>query len=268
MREDWHFRVLGPLQAEYRGESVGLGGLRQQTLLAMLLVDVNQVVHVERLIDAIWDGTPPPSARTQIRICVSGLRRLFALRRLYNAIETHPVGYRLRVDRACIDLCLFEDLLTRGRRAAEEHRPKEAVDLLRAALALWNGELVTGLESQRLRAVAAKYKEERLAAVEECMDLELQLGRHRQVAGELFGHVTDNSFREKMREQLMLALYRSGRQADALEEFSKARRLFSDELGIEPSENLRTLQQAILASDPTLHRLAGTARRSRRPCGS
>lgn len=258
MWEDWQFRVLGPLQAEYGGENVPLGGLRQQTLFAMLLVDVNQVVHVERLIDAVWDGAPPTSARTQIRICVSGLRQLLAARRLDKVIETHTVGYRLRVDRTCVDLCTFEDLLARGRLARTEHRPEEAVSLLRSALRLWSGEVAAGLGSQRLVPVAARYREERLAAVEECMDLELQLGRHREVAGELIGHVADNSFREKMREQLMVALYRSGRQADALEQFSVARRLFTDELGIEPGRNLRTLQQAILTSDPSLY---GTALR-------
>jgi DNA-binding SARP family transcriptional activator len=251
MPQRFRYRLLGPLAAEYAGEHIRLGGLRQQILLAMLL-EANQVVHLERLIDAIWDESPPASARSQVRICVSGLRRLFAAKGGGDVIETHPVGYRIVVAKDVVDFYQFEELAASGRAAAAAGQPGEAVTLLRSALSLWTGPIAAGLDSALVRATAVKLQEDRMSVLEDCFDLELQLGQQRRIIGELTSHVMDHPFREKLCAQLMLALYQSGRQVDALECFLMTRKRFSGELGIEPSENLRALEHRILTNDPSL----------------
>ena len=251
--QGFRYQLLGPLAVESAGEGVRLGGLRQQTLLTMLLLEANQVVHLERLIDAIWNQSPPASARNQVRICVSGLRRQFATKG-GGAIETHPVGYRIRVAREALDVYRFIDLAAGGRVAACEGRLDKAVALLRSALDLWTGPIAAGLDSALVQATAVKLQEDRISLLEDCFDLELQLGRQRRIVGELTSHISEHPFREKLCSQLMLALYQSSRQVDALEFFRITRKRFSDELGIEPSENLRTLEHLILTSDPSLRK--------------
>lgn len=251
-KQEFLYRLLGPLAVEYAGEHIRLGGLRQQILLTMLLLEANQVVHLERLIDAIWDESPPASARNQVRICVSGLRRQFALKGGGDVIETHLVGYRILVAKDALDLHRFEELAACGRAAAADGRLDEAVALLRSALDLWTGPIAAGMHSALVQATAVKLQEDRISVLEDCYDLELQLGRQRRIVGELTRHVSEHPFREKSCAQLMLALYQSGRQVDALEFFRITRRRFSDELGIEPSENLYTLQHQILTSDRDL----------------
>jgi len=252
MVQGLRYRLLGPLAAEYAGEHIRLGGCRQQILLTMLLLEANQVVHLERLIDAIWDESPPASARNQVRICVSGLRRQFAAKGGGDVIETHPVGYRILVTKDALDLYRFEELAASGRAAASDGRLDEAVALLRSALDLWTGPIAAGLDSALVQATAVKLQEDRISVLEDCFDLELQLGQQRRIVGELTSHVSDHPFREKLCAQLMLALYQSGRQADALALFRITRKRLSDELGIEPSENLCALEHRILTSDPGL----------------
>ncbi|MEC4019417.1 AfsR/SARP family transcriptional regulator [Streptomyces sp. H27-D2] len=249
MSEDFRFRILGPLTVEFAGENIRLGGPRQQALLAILLLESNHVVAIERLVDAIWNDSPPASAKNQVRICVSGLRRLFADKRPGTVIETYGSGYRILVPRGALDLSEFEELTFFGRAAADAGSTREAVDVLRQALGLWRGLIGSGLDSRLAESLATKFHEERLAALEDCYDLELALGRHRKLVGELACLVAEHPFREKTCGQLMLALSRSGRKVEALELFRTTRKKLSEELGLEPGESLRELEYSILNSD-------------------
>jgi DNA-binding SARP family transcriptional activator len=148
-----------------------------------------------------------------------------------------------------VDFHWFKELTVRGRAAADDGRLDEAVALLRSALDLWTGPIAAGLGSALVRAAAVRLEEDRLSVLEDCFDLELQLGRQGRIIGELTSHVNEHPFREKLCAQLMLALYRSDRQVDALQLFRITRRRFCDELGIEPSENLRALEHRILTRD-------------------
>nr|CTQ92564.1 FAD-dependent oxygenase [Kibdelosporangium sp. MJ126-NF4] len=244
---------------EHRGRPVAIGGMRQQTLLTMLLLEANHVVGVDRLIDAIWDSAPPASAKDQVRICVSGLRRQFAAREHAEVIETHRGGYRIWAQPDTLDWLRFEELVAFARSAVAAARPHEAVTPLRSALQLWTGPIGTGLDSSLVRATAVKLHEERLSALEDRFDVELQLGWHRRVVGELAHHVSEHPFREKLCAQLMLALYQSGRRAEALESFRTTRKRFTDELGIEPGELLRTLEQRMLTNEQSLREFCGSA---------
>jgi DNA-binding SARP family transcriptional activator len=246
------FQVLGPLEVEHPGGSLTVVGTRQQVLLTMLLLHANQVVPVSRLVEAIWDDLPPSTALAQVRICVCRLRRTFERLGLEDVIRTHSSGYLLRATADSCDLVRFAELLERGRAAAAERRTADAAALLRAALALWRGPAADGLRSPLLQAVAARVNEEHAAALEECFDLELQQGRHRAIIGELTVQAGDHPYREGLSAQLMLALYRSDRQAEALEVYRNLRRRLDEELGIEPGAALRRLQQRILAQDPRL----------------
>lgn len=249
---EFRFRILGPIAVECGGERVDLGGYRQQALLTVLVLESGRVVPIDQLIDAIWGQSPPASARNQVRICVSKLRGQFAAMGGRDIIETHPVGYRMRVPRGAIDHHRFEDFAADGRGMATAGRLQDASGLLAAALGLWVGPIGAGLDSAVIQAAAHRLHEDRLSVLEDYVDLQLSLGRQRHVIGELTGHVAEHPFREKLCAQLMVALHRSGRQADALELFRRTRRRFSDELGIEPGESLRELEHRILSDDPDL----------------
>lgn len=239
------FSVLGPLVVQGTHGPVRLGGNRQRILLTLLLLEANRVVGVGRLIEAIWREAPPATVRSQLRICVSGLRRLLSAAGVAAQIETHPSGYLIRVPRAHLDLSHFEDLLSRARAEARSS-PEDAVVLFQQALQLWQGPVGAGLDSELLETVALKVNEDRLSAIEDHIELELALGRHRQVLGELTRHVTENPFQESLCLQLMLALYRSGRTAEALSVYRDTRRRLARELGLEPSEKLRVMERMIL----------------------
>jgi DNA-binding SARP family transcriptional activator len=245
-------RILGPLAVAYSGENIRLGGYRQQTLLTMLLLEANQTVPIDRLVDAIWGENPPASARGQVRICVSDLRRRFSAQGLAEVIETHPVGYRIVVARDELDYYRFEDYRSRGRAAAAGGRPAEAAALLRSGLDLWAGTVTAGLDSELVRACAVKLNEHRIAALEDFFDIELSLGHEREIVSELTENIAEHPFREKLCTQLMVALYRAGRRADALDFFRATRRRFRDELGIEPGSRLCRLERMILTNDPEL----------------
>jgi DNA-binding SARP family transcriptional activator len=240
------FLALGPLVVHGVNGEVKLSGDRQRILLTMLLLESNRVIEVERLIRAIWDDSPPVTARSQIRICISSLRRQFAHGDVSATIETHKTGYQLRVCDDGIDLYRFARLLAQARIEARTGPPGDAVRLFREALALWRGPLGAGLGSPLLDSVALKYHEDYHSALEDCFELELRLGYHRRILGELTHHVTEHPFRETLIAQLMIALFQSGRTADALALFRATRRRFSEELGIEPGERLRALERLIL----------------------
>ncbi|MGP3966763.1 AfsR/SARP family transcriptional regulator BagI/FevR [Streptomyces sp. 6N223] len=232
-------------------EQIEIGGIRRQKLLATLLLQSNQVVSLDRLVDAMWDDKPPASAHGQVRICVSGLRRLLRACKRNSVIETHPSCYRIRVSDDALDLFQFEKLVTQGRAMIRDNELERAEGLLKSALALWRGPVAAGLDSRVLGSLAVKYNEDRLMVSEEYFDVAVKLGRHQQIIGDLTGFVAENPFRERACAQLMLALCHAGRQADALETFREIRRRFTEDLGIEPAESLHALHQSILVGDLT-----------------
>src|ERR687888_6442 len=228
------FRILGLLEVLEDGRQIEIGGQKQRTLLAMLLLHANEVVSTDRLIDALWEEEAPETAQKALQVYVSQLRKVLGKERL----ETRPPGYRLRVAQDELDLSRFQ-------RLAEEH-PREA-------LALWRGQPLSEFAYQRFaQAEIARLEELRLSCLERRIEEDLAQGRHAGLVGELERLVREHPLRERLRAQLMLALYRSGRQAEALEVYQDARRTLTEELGIEPSQELRELQQAILRQDAVL----------------
>jgi predicted ATPase/DNA-binding SARP family transcriptional activator len=237
------FRILGHLEVLEDGRRIDLGGAKQRALLAILLLHANEVVSTDRLIDALWEDEPPDTAQTALQVYVSQLRKVLGKERL----ETRAPGYRLQLAGAELDLARFEQLA--------EERPREA-------LALWRGEPLAEFAYQRFaQAEIARLEELRLSCIERRLEEDLEQGRHAPVVGELEGLVRDHPLRERLRAQLMLALYRSGRQAEALETFQQTRKALVDGLGIEPSTELQELHRAILNQDPSLALAPTTALR-------
>jgi DNA-binding SARP family transcriptional activator len=229
------FRILGPLEVVEDGHVLDVGGAKQRALLAMLLLHANEVVSTDRLIDALWEDAPPNRAHKALQVYVSQLRKLLGRERL----ETKTPGYLLRVAPDELDVARFERLIADGKQAE--------------ALALWRGQPLSDFAFSRFtRSEIARLEELRLAALEERIDADLVSGRHAAVAGELEALVQMHPLRERIRGQLMLALYRSGRQAEALEVYQDGRRTLTEELGIEPAKELRELEKAILLQDPGL----------------
>jgi len=229
------FRILGPLEVLADGRPLNIGGQKQRAVLAMLLLKPNRVVAAGRLMDAVWEDDPPDTATKAIQVYVSQLRKLLGSDRL----ETKAPGYRLRIDDGELDV-------DRVRRLADEGAYDEA-------LTHWRGRPLADLSSLRFaEAAAAELEELRLSLLEQRIEHALAVGRHLTVLGELESLVAAHPLRERLRAQLMLALYRSGRQAEALEAYQAARNSLVDELGIEPSRSLRELHQAILNQDSTL----------------
>lgn len=246
------FLMLGPLEVRLSGRLLPLGGPKDRLMLATLLLQPNRVVPVERLIDAIWDS-PPASARKNVQTHIWGLRRLFTSSEGDGRIESTAVGYRLRVGEDELDAERFERLAGQGRRALSEGRPMLAAEVLHQAISLWRGPPLQDVAlTPRLQSHVVALEEGRLAAVEDRIEAELRLGRHDALVGELRSLIAQHPLRERLHAQLMLALYRSGRQADALTAYTAARRALLDELGIEPGPGLERLQQDILRRAPAL----------------
>ncbi|HEY2579368.1 MAG TPA: BTAD domain-containing putative transcriptional regulator [Streptosporangiaceae bacterium] len=255
------FRLLGPLEVVSSGHVVEIGSARQRIVLSMLLLQANQAVPLGRLVDAVWADTPPTTSKSQIQACISALRRQFTGAAPGCEIATRSVGYAILLPDQALDVDRFQQLVSRGRAAAGERRTEEAVQDLRAALDLWRGPAAGGVESKLVQSVATRLNENRISVLEECIELELALGRHRKLTGDLSELVQQYPLRERLRAQHMLALYRSGRQAEALESFRAARQLLIEELGLDPGEELRALECAVLASDPSLELTAQPGRR-------
>jgi DNA-binding SARP family transcriptional activator len=237
------FRILGPLEVEDDGRLIPVGGTKQRALLALLLLRANEVVSRDRLIDELWGGSPPDSGKTALQVHVSQLRK--ALGR--DLILTQSPGYLIRVSDGELDLHRFEQLVA----AARAEEPVQAARLLREGLALWRGAPLAEL-GDSFAATERALEEQRLAALEQRIDADLALGRHAELVPELEGLVREQPLRERLRGQLMLALYRSGRQADALEIYRSGRRLLDEELGLQPADELQRLEKAILNHDPSL----------------
>src|ERR671914_1475401 len=232
------FRILGPLQALDEGRELPLGGAKQRALLALLLLDPNRVVSRDRLIDELWHTDPPDTAPTALQVYVSQLRK--ALGR--DLILTQPPGYLIRVSDGELDFHRFERLVA----TARTEEPAQAAGLLREGLALWRGAPPAELGDAFPRAERARLEEQRLAAIEQRIEAELALGRHAELVAELEGLVPEHALRERLRGQLMLALYRCGRQANALEVYRSGRRLLDEELGLKPGDELPRPERAIL----------------------
>lgn len=243
------FRILGPLEAVEHGLSLPLGAGKQRALLALLLLHRGEVVPAERLIDELWGEHAPPTAAKSVQVYVSQLRKALG----DGLLETRGGGYVLRLDPEQLDVDRFERLLERGRELLAAGDAHAASKALSAALALRRGPPLAELAYEPFaQPVVARLEELLLAALEERIEADLALGRHREVVPELEHLVRESPLRERLRSQLMLALYRSGRQADALEVYRDGRRLLVEELGLEPSRSLQELERKILTQDPAL----------------
>jgi SARP family transcriptional regulator, regulator of embCAB operon len=254
------FRVLGPLAAERDGQPVQLGGLNKRVLLAMLLLNAGRVVSVERLVDGLWDEDPPSTAVNSLQVLVSQLRRALA-DGTGVAIVTRPPGYLLEPGPAQIDLAHFESLVSSAHQQVQEGRTQQAADSFDRALALWEGPPLADLGSGRFAESARSYLEERrLGALEDYLQVLLEIGRLPDAVRVCSESLASNPLRESLWEKLMLALYRSGRQAEALAQYRRCRHLLLDQLGVEPMPRLQQLEQQMLNHDETLlsDRSAGT----------
>jgi DNA-binding SARP family transcriptional activator len=253
--EGLDFRILGPLEVVLDGRPVDLGGAKQRALLAILLLRANDVVSADRLIEDLWGEEPPATAENVLQTYVSRLRRALEPAAAHGGerLLTRRPGYMLRVQPQELDLDRFRDLADRGRRALERGDAAMGSQTLRDALAEWRGEPLADFafddfaqrEIERLREL-------RLAALEDRIEADLAVGRDSAAVAELESLVSAHPLRERLRGQLMLALYRSGRQAEALESYKEARTALADELGIDPGPELQRLERAILTQDPDL----------------
>jgi DNA-binding SARP family transcriptional activator len=232
------FRILGPFTVLDDGKPVSIQGAKERAVLAILLLNTGQVVSADHLIDALWETETPATARNSLHVRIAALRKTLGSAR----IETKPTGYAVQAQSGELDLQRFEQLILRGR--GED---------LREALALWSGPPLADFERERWAASAiARLEEMRLLALERLADIDLELGRHAELVGQLEAELVEHPFRERLRAQLMLALYRSGRQADALAAYRAGRAAMVEQLGIEPYPAMQELEQAILRQDPAL----------------
>ena len=244
------FRILGPLEVAGGGGPLLLGGPKQRAVLAILLLNANRVVSVERLAEDLYAGAPPVTAVTQVQRQVSELRKMLGAS---TSIETHAPGYVIRVQPDQLDLSRFERTTEQASHALVRGDPERAAELFRTALDLWRGEPLADLASEAFAGPPIRRLEEiRLSALEQRIDADLALGRHKPLVGELESLCAEHPLREQLHARLILALYRSGRQAEALEAYRRARTILVDEFGIEPTAELRDLERAILRQDPSL----------------
>ena len=241
-------RVLGPVEALTDGRSARLSP-RPRAVLAVLVLHAGQVVPATRLIDAVWGDHPPETAANVLQGYVSQIRKELGR----GSVETRDPGYLLRVDRDALDLHRFERLATDGARALEDGRPEEAANALREALALWRGEALADVaDGDVLRPAAARLDELRLVTLERRIGADLACRRHAELVGELEALTVEHPLREHLHVLHMTALYRCGRQAEALDVYRATRARLVDELGLDPGPALQALEQAILRHDPSL----------------
>ena len=243
------FRALGELEIWQEGERVPLGGAVPRSVLAFLLLRGNEPVSVDELVEELWAPEPPPSAPKMVQNAVSQLRKRIGGDRLV----TRPSGYVLQVEPGELDLHRFEQLVDQARAVLAAGSPREAAEILEEAAALWRGSPFADLGAASfLQLEIARLEEVRIEAIECGIEVSLASGRHQELTAELESLVGRHPLRETLRAQLMLALYRSGRQAEALAAYQSARLYLNEELGIEPSASLQQLERAILTQDPAL----------------
>ena len=253
---DLEFLILGPFEISSEGQPLRLRSAKQRALLAILLLRANQVVSNDRLIEDLWQDKPPETATNLLQVYISQLRKLLEPERDRGGpglLVTRAPGYMLQIQPTQLDSVRFERLVNEGLAARARNEPETASATLERALALWRGPALGDFAFEDFaRAESARLEELRLLAIEEGVDAALALGRHAALVGELEGLVAANPLRERLGGQLMLALYRSRRQAEALEAYSKMRKRLVDELGIEPSPELQRLEKAILNQETAL----------------
>jgi DNA-binding SARP family transcriptional activator len=248
------FEVLGPLRAWRGNDAIDLGPVQQQVVFAVLLLQQNRAIARQQLINAVWGEADPSSATNLVQRHVSALRQALELSRypLAGQLVWTNAGYVLTVPAGGLDLEAFDRDVDMARKARAAGDLASAAETLRSALRLWRGPLCDGLSSPFLDAQRDRLEERRISIIEECIELEVSIGDRDDLVSELRQLVTEHPFRERMHGLLMLALYRSGRRADALAAFHEARRLLREELGVEPAAALQRLHQQILNADPEL----------------
>jgi DNA-binding SARP family transcriptional activator/DNA-binding beta-propeller fold protein YncE len=252
------FNILGPLELRGReGREIRLPAGRERSLLVLLLIHRGQVVSTDRIVDALWGQSPPETATKAVQGYVSHLRRLLEPEHEPGAgrgpLVTQPPGYALRADAVAVDAVRFEQLVADGRRALDDGSAAEAAQVLDEALGLWRGQALAEFAFDDFaRDEIERLEELRLCATEDRIEALLRVGRHGEIVGGLGALVTSHPLRERLRGQWMLALYRSGRQADALQAYRDGRRLLASELGLEPGPELQRLERSILAHEPEL----------------
>ncbi len=245
------FRILGRTEVVRDGQPVGLGGPKQRALLTYLVLHVGQVVAADRLTDVLWPQAPFDAASRSLQVYVSALRK--ALGEAGGLVQSRQGGYVLTATADQVDVSRFETLARDGVAALEAGDPQRADALLSDALRLWRGSpLADVADEESAQSAVGRLEEARLAAVENQMEARLALARHQDAIPELTDLVTKHPFRERLLGQLMLALYRSGRQADALEAYRAGSARLVEDLGVEPGPALRVMHSAILRHDPTL----------------
>jgi DNA-binding SARP family transcriptional activator/nucleotide-binding universal stress UspA family protein len=253
------FRILGPLEVWREGRPVPIGGAKERALLAFLLLHAGEPVSTDRLIDELWGESPPATARKSVQVRVSGLRRVLR----GDVLLTRGDAYLVRLKPNQLDLHRFEQLLADGSHALAADDPSAAVTVLDEALALWRGPALADFVYESFAQPAiARLEELRVHGLELRIEAQLELGGHGRVIAELEDLVRAHPFRERLRGELMLALYRDGRQAEALDVYRRTREEFVADLGIEPGPALQELQQAILRQDPSLERPLAAPERS------
>lgn len=270
------FRLLGPLEAVAGDGYVALGASKQRALLALLLLNHNEIVASDRLIDLLWSESPPETAGNALQVYVSQLRKALEPERARGAparvLITRPPGYALRIEPEQLDVLRFEHLVDEGQTARAAGAAERAVAKLREALSLWRGPALADFAYEPwAQADVGRLEELRLTAIEERIEAELELARHDALVAELDALVERHPLRERLQAQRMMALYRAGRQADALKAYQDARAALDEELGLDPGPLLKSLQKRILRQDPALDavvrpgaKLTGRERRQRR----
>ncbi|MET7334491.1 BTAD domain-containing putative transcriptional regulator [Nonomuraea sp. NPDC005650] len=250
MAERLSFRVLGPLEVLAGEGRVSMGGARQRVILAMLLLNSGQVISIDRIAEAVWGDRPPPTARRQVVICVSGLRRILAeVSAQEELIRTTAPGYAFQADPEQLDLEVAARLAAEARAAQDSGDLAAAARLFQEACGLWRGPVLPDIDSRLIESIVRRVEDKRLTWTEERGQLELALGRHREMIDDWAALVGANPLRERLRAQLMLAYYRSGRRAEALASYREGYGLLAEELGIEPAHELRNLHDSMLRGD-------------------
>src|SRR4051794_26994456 len=251
------FRILGPLEVAENGSRLEVGRGKERSVLAILLLHANEVISSERLIDDLWGEAPPATAGKSVQVYVSRLRKALASAGSGaspdGVLLTRGGGYTLCVEPGQLDAESFEQGVTQAERSLAAGAAEEASETLRRVLALWRGPALADFVYEPFAELEiARLQELRLVAIERRITADLQLGRHATVVPELDTQVARHPLRERFWEQFMLALYRSGRQTEALQAYRRARHVLVEEAGLEPGEPLRTLERAVLAHDPAL----------------
>jgi DNA-binding SARP family transcriptional activator len=258
------FRLLGAIEASEDGTAFPLGGPRQRAVLADLALHAGHVVSTGQLVEDLWGSGPPATAKRTVESYVYRLRHVLGASGADGTpLVTRPTGYLLDAPPECVDVWQFRNLADRGKAALEHGDAAAAVTLLCTAIGLWRGPALADITQAAFAPVAAqRLEEERLAVVENLVEARLAVGQHRELVPELETLIGESPYRERFHAQLMLALYRSGRQADALAAFARAHALLAGELGVEPGRELREMQRAVLVQAPELEPAgASTSRR-------